>query len=404
MNISGIVRVSLLFLLVSLFPAGDMAAQIIDEKEVHPSVMDGYTRRFRRATEPVWEIKGANYVVTFKFRGKENYAEFEIGGKMIVQRTQVDFEELRPNTQSHLKKKYRGQVMRKGEFIQEMPNKRYYQVEMVPRRLRDDPNAPVTTVRFSNTGQFMSEGTGAVADEAEAAEEKIEIPSAITRDFNRKARNAADVVWSDVDTAYRADFKTGGNDAFILYTHEGVWLYTSIRMNTRFRGLHQGIQRWFAENIEDFTYLYVEDVSEAPRDRFFIVVILDKADDPPAGSELLPTRILFTRAGRHVATYYPDYDIEELTERGESRSWARLADRDPGGDGIGESVNPRELPTKAQTFLNGRYDHEWRYEVCRVIPDDTHGMLYQVVMRLQGRNVRHEHYFDIHGNLLQTDD
>jgi hypothetical protein len=408
MNISTLIRILLAVLVLFPFAGQELTAQVIDEKEVQQAVMDGYNRRFRRATEPVWEIKGTNYLVSFNYRGKENIAEFDPSGKMIIQRTGVEQEELRPNTQKHLRKNFRGQVMRKGEYIQEMPNKRYYQLEMVPRRLRDDPEAPVTLVRYTNTGQFMSESTaGAEGEEGEEEEDKIELPQSLTRDFNRKARNAMDVVWTDVDTALRADYTIRGNEAHILYTHEGEWIKTTVKLKTKYRGLHQGIQRWFDENIDAFDYLYAEDVSEAPRNRFYVISIIEKADKELAGDQdLLPTRIYFTRAGRHVATFYPDYELQErLKQEEESRRWQKLTTEEQLEAGAtGENISHRELPTKAQTFLSSKYDHEWRFEVCRAIPDNTHGMLYQVVMRLQGRDDRYEHYFDIHGNLIEDED
>ncbi len=406
MKISGTIRALLVFLLVFPFTVIELAAQIIDENEVIPAVMDMYNRRFRRATDPVWEIQGNNYRVTFQFRNQENYAVFQPDGRMKIQRTMMTLEELRPNTQQYLRRNYRGQVVRKASFVQEFPRNRYYEVELVPRRQQNDPDPPVTMVRFANNGNFLSEGSG--EDKEEDDEDKIDLPPQLLRDFNRKARNAMDVVWTDVDTALRADYTIRGEEAYILYTHEGEWLFTSVRLNTRYRNLHQGIQRWFNENIDDFDFVHAEDVQEPPRERYLVISIIEKADKELAGDqELLPTRIYFTRAGRHVATVYPEYDIVEQERRErEDRRWQRATSDDAlaDGDGIGESISIRELPTRAQQFLNSRYDHEWRTEVCRIIPDETHRMLYQVVMRQQGREIQHEHFFDINGNLIEEED
>ncbi len=405
MNTSLFIRLILLILLALPLPLLEVSAQIIDEKEVVPAVMDIYNRRFRKATEPVWEMKGNDYGVSFLFKGKRNYAEIDRSGKLTMQRTEVLLTELRPNTQAHLKKKYRSQVMRKAEYVQELPNKKYYYVEMVPRRQKDDEDATVTKVYFSSTGLFQSEGEP-LADSAEEVKDKLNIPPAVMKEFNKRVKKSSSVDWMNVDTAFRADYKSGNNDAFTIISYDGTWLLTSVKLKAKFKSLHPGIQRYFNENMGPFSFQYAEDVSIPPNEKYFNVVILDKSDEPPIGGELLPTQLHFAKSGKYIATIYPDYDVDPIKES-EDKKWDKTASDSKVADasaGMGEkNINRKDLPSKAQQYLLQNYNHEWRTPICRAIEDEHYGILYYVVMKKQGVDLQYEHYFDLNGNLLEDE-
>jgi hypothetical protein len=382
----------------------EASAQIIDDKEVVPVVTERFNRSFRKSNDVVWEMKGNNYGVTFIFKGKPNYAEFDRTGRLTMQRTEVLLGELRPNTQDHLKRKYRSQVLRKAEFVQEHPNKKYYYVEMVPRRQKDDPDALVTKVYFSSTGMFQHEGEATTDGGNAQVEEKLDIPAAVLKEFNRRLKKPADANWMFVDTAYRVDYKMGNNDAYALFKPDGPWILTSVKMKAKFKNLHPGVQRWFAENMDAFTFQYAEDVSIAPNEKYFNIVVLDKNDDVPIGGQLMPTHLHFTKSGKHIGTFYPDYDVDELVVK-EDKKWKKTASdaavSGAAGNITGErEINRRELPSKAQEFLTKKYDHEWRTTTCTAMDDEEYGMLYYVVMKKQGQDLTFEHYFDIHGNLV----
>jgi hypothetical protein len=406
MNTKKLLRFILMLVLTGTFTTFDVVAQIIDEKEVASAAMDLFNRRFRKSTEPVWEMKGNDYAVNFVFKGKKVYAEFERAGKLTVQRTEMTLEELKPNIQQYLKKKYKSQVMRKAEYVQEFPTKKYYYIEMVPKRFKDDHDAPVTVLYFNSTGQFQSTGENKVGDDGDAREE-LEVPANVLKEFARKVKKANEVEWMDVDTAYRADFKSGNNTSYALFSYDGAWIKTSMKMKAKFKSLHPGIVRYFAENMDDYTFLYAEDVMEAPNEKYFNVVILDKTDDPPAGEEILPTNLHFTKSGKHVATFFPDYGVVRYQKK-EDKKWQKTASDDKvaaaGGAVSEKDIARKDLPSKAQDYLNKNYDNEWRTRVCRAIEDDTHGILYYVVMKKQGQNLSEEHYFDIHGNLIQDEE
>jgi hypothetical protein len=404
MDIIRFLRYFMLMLLIFPLFGNGASAQIIDDKEVVPVVTERFNRSFRKSNDVVWEMKGNNYGVTFVFKGKPNYAEFDRTGKLTMQRTEVQLGELRPNTQDHLKRKYRSQVMRKAEFVQEHPNKKYYYVEMVPRRQKDDPDALVTKVYFSSTGMFQQEGDAAAAGDAAQVEEKLEIPPTVLKEFNRRVKKSGDVNWMFVDTAYRVDYKMGNNDAYALFKPDGPWILTSVKMKAKFKNLHPGVQRWFAENMDAFTFQYAEDVSIAPNEKYFNIVVLDKNDDVPIGGQLLPTHLHFTKSGKHIGTFYPDYDVDEVVVK-EDKKWKKTASdaavSGAAGNITGErEINRRELPSKAQEFLTKKYDHEWRTTTCTAMDDEEYGMLYYVVMKKQGQDLSFEHYFDIHGNLV----
>lgn len=405
MNAKLLSRLLLLMVMAFTIVPFEIAAQIIDEKEVAPDVLELFNRRFRRSTDQVWEMKGENYGVSFVFKNQNVYSEFSRDGRILVQRTEVTLNQLRPNTQDYLRKKHRGLELKKAEYVQEHPNKKYYYVEMTPKRHREPENAPVTRLYFSTTGQFQSMGDASGGDEEEA--DVLQIPDDVLRDFNRRVRRANQVVWEDVDTAYRANFKTGNNDAYALFDYDGPWIMTSIRLKTRFRNLHPGIQRYFEENMDDYTFLYAEDVEERPREKYFNVAIIDKTDDPPAGEELKTTYLHFSKSGNHLGTFFPVYGVDPIKVEKDKR-WERTASGETlesVGQEFGEKeVNRRDLPTKAQEFLNQNYDHEWRTRTCRAMEDETHGIIYYVVMRKQGQNIQEEHYFDIHGNLIYEED
>ncbi len=397
-------RAILLAIIILCFALPDMIAQIIDEKEVVPAVMDLFSRKFRKSTEPVWEMKGNDYGVTFLFKGKRVYAEFERSGKLTVQRTEMTQNELRPNTQDHLRKKYKAYVLKKAEYVQELPNKKYYYVEMVQKRHKDEEDAPLTILYYNSTGQFMSAGALKDSQEETEAETGPDVPPVVLKEFTRRVKKANETSWLDVDTAYRADFKTGNSDAYALFTKEGEWIKTSMKMKAKFKNLHPGIQRYFAENMEAFSFQYAEDVHEAPNEKYFNVVILDKTDDPLAGEELLPTQLHFTKSGKHVATFYPDYSVERY-QKPTDKKWEKTASDNKvaaaGGEVSEKDISRKDLPTKAQAYLNKNYDNEWRTRVCRAIEDETHGILYYVVMKKQGQNLSYEHYFDLEGNLIE---
>jgi hypothetical protein len=404
MDITRFFRYFLLMLWIFPGLGIEASAQIIDEKEVVPAVTERFSRSFRKSNDVVWEMKGNNYGVTFVFKGKPNYAEFDRTGRLTMQRTEVQLGELRPNTQDYLKKKYRSQSLRKAEFVQEYPNKKYYYVQMVPRRQKDDPEAPVTLVFFASTGQFQSEGDPTANGEEGVEEERLEIPPAVLKEFNRRAKKSSEVAWMDVDTAYRADFKSGNSDAYALFKHDGPWMLTSVRLKTKFKNLHPGIQRWFAENMDAFDFEYAEDVSIAPNEKYFNVVVLDKNDVVPAGGELLPTYLHFTKSGKHIGTFYPDYDVDRYVVP-EDKKWKKTANNEALSSAAGavtgeREINRRELPSKAQEFLTTKYDHEWRTVTCTAMDDEEYGILYYVVMKKQGQDQNYEHYFDIHGNLI----
>ena len=392
----------LLFLLVWLLPAGTaLLAQNIDEKEVAPAVMDLFSRRFRKSTEPVWEMKGDGYSVNFVFKGKKTYAEFSRDGRQTIQRTDMFQTELKPNIQEYMKKKHRSKVMKKAEFVQEFPNKKYYYVEMVPKKLAEDEDAPVTKLYFNTTGQFQSEGDP--KKEGEEAAPEIEVPKEVLKEFTKRVKKADEVVWSDVDTAYRADFKSGTNIAYAIITPEGVWQYTSVRMKTKLKNLHPGIQKYLAENIDSYTFLYIDDVTATPNEKYFNVFILDKSDQPAEGEEILPTTLQFTKSGKHIATFFPDYSVDAF-EVSKDNKWEKAAsdqkvDATTGTNGE-RDIPRKELPSKAQDFLNKKYNHEWRTRTCKAIDDEEYGMLYYVVMKKQGFELVEEHYFDIHGNVV----
>ncbi len=392
----------ILLLIVLFLPFATLLAQNIDEKEVAPAVMDLFSRRFRKSTEPVWEMKGDGYAVSFLFKGKKTYAEFSRDGRQTIQRTDLFVTELKPNVQEYMKKKHRSKVMRKAEFVQEFPNKKYYYVEMVPKKLAEDEEAPVTKLYFNTTGQFQSEGDPKAKEGEEAAPE-VEVPQAVQKEFLKRVKKADDVVWSDVDTAYRADFKSGTNTAFAILTPEGQWKYTSIRMKTKFKNLHPGIQKYLTDNIDSYTFQYVDDVTAAPNEKYFNVYILDKSDQPAEGEEIMSTTLQFTKSGKHIATFFPDYSVDAIEHKGDKK-WDKAASEqkvDAAGGGLSERDIPRkELPSKAQDFLNKKYNHEWRTPTCKAINDDEYGILYYVVMKKQGFDLVEEHYFDIHGNLV----
>jgi hypothetical protein len=406
MNTKKLLRFTFMLVFTMTFTTFDVVAQIIDEKEVTPAVMDLFNRRFRKSTEPVWEMKGNDYAVNFIFKGTKVYAEFERAGKLTVQRTEMKLEELKPNMQEYLKKKHKSQVLRKAEYVQEFPTKKYYYVEMVSKRMQDDPEAPVTILFFNSTGQFQSTGDAKEGGKSEAAD-KFEVPANVQKEFTRKVKKANEVEWMDVDTAYRADFKSGNNTAYALFSYDGAWIKTSIKMKAKFKNLHPGIQRYFAESMDDYTFLYAEDVMESPNEKYFNVVILDKTDDPPAGEEILPTQLHFTKSGKHVATFYPDYSVERYTKK-DDKKWQKTASAEKvaatGGAVNEKNISRKELPSKAQDYLNKNYNHEWRTRVCQALEDDTHGIIYYVVMKKQGQNISEEHYFDIHGNLIQDEE
>lgn len=404
MKRTSFLRYALLMLCFAAFFRAEVSAQIIDEKEVVPVVTERFNRSFRKSNDIVWEMKGDNYGVTFVFKGKANYAEFDRTGRLMVQRTEVLLGELRPNTQDHLKRKYRSQVLRKAEFVQEYPNKKYYYIEMVPRRQKDDPDALITKVFFSSTGQFQHQGDAAAVGEEAQPEEKLEVPAPVLKEFTRRVKKSGEVTWMFVDTAYRVDYKVGNNDAYALFKPDGPWMLTSVKMKAKFKNLHPGIQRWFAENMDSYTFQYAEDVSLAPNEKYFNVVILDKNDDVPAGGTLQPTHLHFTKSGKHIGTFYPDYDVDEMVVK-EDRRWKKTASDEvvsaAGGTVGGErQINRRELPSKAQAFLTKKYDHEWRTTTCTAVDDEDYGILYYVVMKKQGQDLTFEHYFDIHGNLV----
>lgn len=401
-----LIRLMLMIIIAGTILPFDAAAQIIDEKEVAPSVLDLFNRKFRRSTDPVWEMKGDNYGVSFLFKNQKVYAEFDREGKMTVQRTEVSLNQLRPNTQDYLRKKHRSLELQKAEYVQEIPNKKYYYIEMIPKRYRDPSDIPVTRLYFSSTGIFqsMSDGSSVAPEEVQ---DVLEVPQEVLREFNRRIKRANEVEWMDVDTAYRADFKSGNNNAYALFSPEGPWIKTSIKLKTKFKGLHPGIRRYFDENMDDFTFMYAEDVSEAPREKYFNVVIIDKTDDPPSDEELLPTNLHFTKSGKHFATIFPEYGVDPIKITRDKR-WERTANEKEltsVGEGFGEKdVDRRDLPTKAQEFLNHNYDHEWRTQTCRAIEDEIYGVIYYVVMKKQGQNLEDEHLFDIHGNLIEEED
>ncbi|MFO7722483.1 MAG: hypothetical protein R6V49_04585 [Bacteroidales bacterium] len=408
MNTTKRLRFILLLVFTATFATFDAVAQIIDEKEVAPAAMDLFNRKFRKSTEPVWEMKGNDYAVNFVFKAKKVYAEFERTGKLTVQRTEMNLEELKPNIQQYLKKKQKSQVVRKAEYVQEFPTKKYYYVEMVPKRYKDDEDAVVTVLYFSSTGVFQSTGEEKGGDEDGAeAEEKLEVPANVLKEFSRKVKKANEVEWMDVDTAYRADFKSGSNTSYALFAYEGAWIKTTMKMKAKFKNLHPGIQRYFAENMDDYTFLYAEDVTEAPNEKYFNVVILDNTDNPAEGEEIQPTQLHFTKSGKHVATFYPDYTVERYQKKVDKK-WQKIANDEnvaaAGGAVSDKDIDRKDLPTRAQDFLNKNYDNEWRTRVCRAIEDDTHGILYYVVMKKQGQNLSEEHYFDLHGNLIEDED
>lgn len=401
MNPAKFLRFFLLMMFVGNLAAFESAAQIIDEKEVVPAVMDLFNRKFRKSTEPVWEMKGNDYAVNFLMKGKKTYAEFDRTGRLVLQRTEMLLEELRPNTQEHLRKKFKSQTIKKAEYVQEFPSKKYYYVEMVPKRMKDEEDAPVTKVYFNNTGQF--DRVGDEKEEAEAQKPDLEIPAAVMKEFNKRAKKSTDVDWMDVDTAYRASYKSGTNEVVMIIDYDGVWKITATRMKAKYKSLHPGIQRYISENIDGFTFQYAEDIL-TPTEKYFNVVILDKSDEPPAGGELLPTQLHFTKSGKHIATFFPDYDVDEVKVKTDKK-WDKASTGDKlaaaGGDYTEIDIERKDLPSKAQEYLTKQYNHEWRTRVCRAIEDDVHGMLYYVVMKKQGADISHEHYFDLHGNLIE---
>lgn len=404
MNAKLLSRLLLLMVMVFTIIPFDVAAQIIDEKEVVPDVLELFNRKFRRSTDQVWEMKGENYGVSFVFKNQNVYSEFSRDGRMLTQRTEVTLNQLRPNTQDYMRKKHRGLELKKAEYVQEHPNKKYYYIEMIPKRYRGPEEAPVTILYFSTTGQFQSMGDATVGDEEEDA---LKVPDDVQKEFNRRVRRANQIVWEDVDTAYRADFKSGNNDGYALVDYEGNWLLTSVKLKTKFRNLHPGIQRYFEEFMDDFNFLYAEDVSAPPREKYFNVAIIDKTDRPSEDEDYKTTYLHFTKAGKHIGTIYPVYGVDPL-EIQKDKKWDRTANQETletVGEEFGEKeVNRRDLPTKAQEFLNQNYDHEWRTRTCRAMEDETHGIIYYVVMRKQGQNIQEEHYFDIHGNLIYDEE
>lgn len=382
----------------------EIIAQIIDEKEVPLEIVNLFNRRFRRATDPVWEMKGENYAVNFVFRDKRVYAEFLREGRIALQRTELTEDDLRPNTQQYLRSNYRRYNVVKAEYIEEHPRTNYYYVEVVPRRHRGAPDEepPVTQLYFAQNGVFQNAVEPGSEDDDES--EQIVVPPDVLREFNRRVRRANNVEWTELDTAYRADFVARSNEGYIIISPEGDWQLINIRLDIRFRNLHAGIRRWFDENISSFRFKYVEEINEAPRNRYYNVVILDRDDEPLPGEDIEPTHIHFTRTGRHIATFYPDYDVIRHEEE-EDRRWARTVTDETLeelGSGFGEKdISRRGLPSKAQEFLINTYDHEWRTDICRAIEDEEYGTIYYVQMRRQGRSTFEEHYFDLHGNLIE---
>lgn len=398
---------SFIILFAFFWTSEALFAQSLDEKEVPTAVTELFKRKFRTATDVSWEMKGDNYAVNFIEKKKKVYAEFLAEGKLHFTQTTLKKEDLKANITDYIKKNFRGYEYKAVYFEQDAKRKKTFRIELIPRRWNDEyTDPPVTTVIFNATGRLenvIEPNLDEDGDDSDKVEE-MDIPEDIRKIFIKRHKRVSDVQWNDVDTAYYITFTQGEKKGYAIINKEGVWRKTTVDYAEKFSELHPGIQKYFDEQVfVDFKFDHATETLEPPKEKYFSVFVYEESEDVDSKDELELTEYQFSKSGKHVATFYPDYSVKHYTTE-ENKNWDKTVDeteQDDLGSGYGEQdIKRKDLPTAAQEFLNETFDHQWKTEICRAIEDED-GSYYWVVMKKQGREEQHEFFFDIYGNKIK---
>lgn len=227
-----------------------------------------------------------------------------------------------------------------------------------------------------------------------------EVPKQVLTSFERRNRNVEDAVWLKEDDKFVVTYQNRYNKReYKHYNKEGELLKTIQRLDVE--DIRSNMLDYIDENYgmyEPYEAYYIE---EDRRNRYYSIYMEHrKAEEPPK------TEIQFDQSGRYLTIYnlyIPDDedDEEEMLDEDfaeevdeESSELATQVDE--------REVRKKELPSGIIEYIEEMYPYPYRLKSAK-LENSPDGPVYQVIMKIQGKDFHHEIIFDYRGVMLSDE-
>lgn len=331
----------------------------IPDSKVPAIAKTHFASKIKKATNVEWFRAERNYAARYLLSGKKGQALYSEEGNWIESRNEIDPSSMVAIIQSYLKDNFRKLTISKAEYVQLATKSKYYEVQMVPKIVKEG-NPDITKVTFDANGKYSSVEKPDVSD---------------PNDKDKQAQKEAD----DAEFLEKID---ASNQTI----ENGTGVNEVINTKELPTDVINYIKTNFKEHvIKESRYLFDDDVNA----HIYYVTVKKEGDK-------FEIELYFDLSGKLIKKIEPT----EQKFNNENANDKVLIDEV--SDGGAETINSKELPSGIKNYLNKNYpDH--KVDEATYKTDEEFGNVYFLVLKKQGDKTLTKLWFDLSGKLVHSE-
>lgn len=431
---------AMLLLAISMFFCGFSAfAQKVKPDDVPQAVKSTFTTEFPNAKVKDWQIKGDQYLVSYKDDGTSQTTLFSNTGTLIETRTPIDKQELPGSIVDYISSEYPGFDIGVSELVQKPKTKDIYDVTVKKSGVG---TGNVSVLSFASDGKLISrkDPEGFVAAKKEEPKKEVvkttkkettvgeveektktkektakskngdyednkskskakkdnypeniisenSVPPIVKKNFVKKFPKADEVKWFNRkgDSIYtiKCIFREQKNE--IAYTASGKWLTQKLEQDEK--TLFPAVLKYLDKTYRKYQFVSsIKTVTFDKKDGYEVKIIELKNK-----KKKLETTIFFDKMGKLIKTVDPEYTYEETTEKQTAadrkleEDFAQNATNVEDDNNSGLKVQEKELPSELTSYVYANYPG-MKIKSSYLKEIDDLGKCYEVSIAREGIN------------------
>lgn len=439
-NLRSMRKTCLSFAIVMLFCIVSLNAQKVKPDDVPQAVKTTFTTEYPNAKVKDWQLKGDQYIVSYKDDGTQQTTLISNTGTWLETRIPISKQELPVAISDYVAKEYVGYDVNVCELVQKPKTKDIYDVTVKKAGVG---TGSVSVLSFASDGKLISrkdpEGFVPVKKEEPKKEEpkkevtktttkaaqndddnnktkekaaknpnegntetkpknkkdqypeniisENSVPPIVKKNFLKKFPKAEEVKWFNKkgDTIYtiKCFFKEQKNE--IKYVASGKWLSQKIEQDEK--TVFPAVQKYLDKTYRKYQFVSSFKTLTFDKKDGFEVRIIELKNK----KKKLETTIFFDKMGKLIKTVDPEYTYDEKTEKETSadrkleQEYSSSATDVEEDNNSGVKVAEKELPSELTSYVFANYPGmKIKSSFLREI--DDLGMCYEVSVAREGIN------------------
>lgn len=415
----------LLALLITL----PVFSQKIDPDELPETILQSLNKEYPDAKVKGWEMVGEEFQARTRLEGSTAYISFSILGTYLRTSYPLDPRELPSAILNYVNENFTDVNFYISDLVESADGTEYYDIELRKvglaqgklAELRFDPMGKLThrevfkviepepeNEALIDPPKKKKEKKEKVYYEDEVEEEAVHlpeslVPSKVKTGFERRFRNAEELVWDTISGNYVASFFQGDMQRYVFFSKDGQWVMSKEEMPPD--AMYSPILRFINEEYSnEFRIDYAEKTTKNDRSTSYYVELSQQI----RGLEYDPiTSLYFDKTGRLEKVESPEIPMEEYPEDDilADPEFDAMLEDDLGDLKSGEpsdgKIRENELPSNIPSYIYAKYP-EIKIRESVIDQDAEWGTVYRVVVSKEGlMQDTYNLFFDRKGNMLQ---